>query len=73
MNQPSDDPRIQASFTRRLNELHGKQFGAVKGGVKLDHRSGGKVDRFLVKQAFLREGFAGAAGAEACDPLAGRA
>ncbi len=45
---------------------------AVKGGVILDHRSGGKIDHFLVQQGFLCGGFAGAAGAEACDPLAGR-
>ena len=39
---------------------------SVKGGVKLDQRGGAKVDHFLVKQSFLREGSAGVAGAEAC-------
>jgi hypothetical protein len=39
----------------------------VKGGVKIDECGGEKPDQFMMLEYWI-QGFAGAAGTEACDP-----
>jgi hypothetical protein len=52
--------RVRTSRFRPGHHVHSDPAPEhVKGGVKLDQRSDGKIDHFLVKHAFLREGFAG--------------
>jgi hypothetical protein len=46
-----------------FTQFIGDQAMIVKGGVKIDHQGGERVDHFLGRLGLCFEGFAGAAGA----------